>query len=302
VTALAAKASPSATGAVLSPPVATPKSIDPHTGFALLEQPIALSAPSPVLAGGTPLTAPGAGGTPAVDAAVATATFSYGALLYRIDALGGVDIFNGKQFTPEASFDFNYPELKPAEMVFDATAGVWSGVFVLSTVGVSDPTFRPTDPATLRPAYGFLTVLRIPRKPPAAPGVFTASRSALAPSFGIIATNATSPVEAQLLQGTSTASDPSQADGFSIVAKDGSLVPVASVVVSATSGVPGGVTLHVFQSGSLRASLSLDPGGDVRLDSSTQVTIDAPVVNVGGELRANTVRYVPYGGGPERYL
>jgi hypothetical protein len=302
VTALDVKVPPTAAGAVLPPPKATPKSIDAHTGFAVLEQPIALTAPSPVLADGTPLTAAGAGGTPSVDAAVATATFSYGALLYRIDALGGVDIFNGKLFTPEASFDFDYPDLKPAEFVFDAQAGVWSGIFVLSGVAVSDPTFRPTDPATFRPAYGFLTLLRIPRKPPMAPALLSASSSALGPSFGVIASGDTSPVKAALLQGTSPASDPSQADGFEVVAKDSSLVPVASVVISAAGGTPGGVTLHVFQSGSLRASLSLQPGGDVRLDSATQVTIAAPIVNVIGELHAQTIRYSPYGGGPETFL
>jgi hypothetical protein len=293
---------PTATGAVVPAPTATPKSIDSHTGFALLEQPIALIAPSPVLADCTPMAAAGAGGALAVDAAIATETFSYGALLYRIDALGGVDIFNGKLFTPEASFDFDYPDLKPAEFAFDAQAGTWSGIFVLSTVGVSDPTFRATDPATLRPAYGFLTVLRLPRKPPAAPATISASRSALGPSFGVIASNDTSPVKAELLQGASAAGDPSQADGFAVVAKDSSLVPVASITVSAAGGVPGGVTLEVFQSGSLRASLSIDPGGDMRLDSVAQVTIAAPVVNIIGELRAQTIRYQPYDGGPEAYL
>ena len=293
---------PTATGAIVPVPTATPKSIDAHSGFAVLEQPIALVASSPVLADGTSMAAPGAGGALAVDAAIAIETFSYGALLYRIDALGGVDIFNGKLFTPEASFDFAYPELKPAEFAFDAQTGTWSGIFVLSTVGVSDPTFRATDPATLRPAYGFLSVLRLPRKPPAAPAAISAGRSAFGPNFGVVASNDTSPVKAELLQGTSAAQDPSQADGFSVVAKDASLVPVASVTISAAAGVPGGVTLEVFQSGSLRASLSIDPGGDVRLASVTQVTVAAPVVNVIGELRAQTIRYQPYDGAPERYL
>jgi hypothetical protein len=223
-------------------------------------------------------------------------------LLYRIDALGGVDIFNGTQFTPEASFDFSYAGLKPAEFAFDPQTGLWSTIFMLSTVGVTDPTFAATDPATLRPAYGFLTVLRIPRKPPALPATVSAGRSALGPSFGIIAAGDTSPVKAELLQGTGAAQDPAHADGFSVVAKTASLVPVASFVISAAGGVPGGVTLDVYQSGSLRASVHLDPAGDVTLSSSTQVTIAAPIVNVNGELRAQTVRYRPYDGAPETYL
>ena len=298
----AAKAPPTALGAVVPAPQATPKALDPHTGFALLEQPIALRAASPVLADGTPLAAPDASGAPVVNALVATATFSYGALLYRIDTLGGVDIFNGKLFTPEASFDFSYPDLKPVELAFDAKANAWTGTFVLSTVAVSDPTFAATDPGTLRPRYGFLSVLRIPRKPPEPPALISAGRSALAATFGVIAAADTSAVKVGTLSGSDPVQDPAKADGLSIVAKDGSLVPVASFIISANTSVPAGITLQVFQGGSVRASVVVDATGDVTVVSATQATIAAPVVNVNGELRAHNIRYKPYDGTPERYL
>ncbi|MFN2462152.1 MAG: hypothetical protein ABR591_15970 [Candidatus Velthaea sp.] len=298
----AALAPPTASGAAVPPPVATPKATDPHTAFALLEQPVALNAPTPVLADGTPLAAPDASGNVTIDAAVAKATFSYAALLYRIDALGGVDIFNGKLFTPEAGFDITYPDLKATELAFDAKMNAWTGVFVLSTVATSDPTFAPTNPMTLRPRYGFLTVLRIPRKPPAPPAAISASRSALGAAVGIIAAADTSAVKAGLLQGSDATQDPKDADGFSIVAKDASLVPVASFVISANSGVPAGITLHVMQGGGVRASVIVNANGDVTVTSATQATIAAPVVNVAGELRAQNIRYRPYNGDPERYL
>ncbi|MGA8097519.1 MAG: hypothetical protein WB810_02545 [Candidatus Cybelea sp.] len=302
MTATTPKPPPTAAGAALPPPTATPKANDARTGFALVEQQIAISASSPTLADGTPLTAPDSTGKPVVNGIVTAETFSYGALLYRIDALGAVDIFNGKLFTPEVSFDFTYPDLRATELAFDATSNTWTGSFMLSSVATLDPTFVPTNPGTLRPRYGFLTVLRIPRKASPGPTAISVGNSPLGSAFGVIATADTMAVKLGPLQASVSVQDMTKADGFAIVAKDNALVPVASLVLSANDAVPAGMTVQVWQSGSLRASLVVGASGDVTLTSATQVAIDASIVTVNGELRAQNIRYKPYDGSPEKYL
>jgi len=278
-----------ATGAAVPAPAMTlkPNQIDSHTGFALLEQPIAIEAPSPMLADGTTL-------APSLDV-------SYGALLYRVDTFGKVQIYDGTSFTDEASFNFLSATLKPADLTFDKTSNLWKGTFVLSIVPTTDPSFAGTDVATHRPAYGFLTVLRIPRKP-VPPATMTASRSPLAAPFGVIATADTMPVKLGLLKGTDSTQDAKNADGFAICAKDGSLVPIAQVIVSSNSSVPAGVTLEVYQGGSLRAGVTVDADGTVTVSAATQAVIQAPVVQIQGELRAQTIYYQPFDGSPARYL
>lgn len=295
------KPPPTAQAADVPPPTATPTATDPHTGLALLEQPITLMASSPTLADGTPLTQSDLSGTSVVDPGIASASFSYGALLYRLDKFGNVDIFNGTLFTAESSFDFSSPTLKYTELTFDAKRDQWTGICVLSTVGTTDPSFAATDVATLRPAYGFLTVLRIPRKPSATAPTPSASWSSLSSSFGVIATADTMAVKLGPLSGSVPVQDMSKADGFSIVAKD-PLRPVASMILSANGSVPAGVTLSVCQSGSVRATVTVNATGDVTVMSTTQVVIDAPIVEINGELRARNIRYKPYAGGPDQYL
>ncbi|MBV9270718.1 MAG: hypothetical protein JO165_06465 [Candidatus Eremiobacteraeota bacterium] len=275
-----------ATGAAVPAPLTDFKKlqIDARTGFALLEQPIFLEAPSPVLADGTTLTA-----SPDV---------SYGALLYRVDKFGKVQIYDGSSFTDESSFNFLSSAVKPAELSFDKTTRTWKGVFVLSIVPTTDSSFTVTDPTTHRPAYGFLAVLRAPRKPTP----LSASASPLGESFGVIATADTMRVKLGMLDGLDSAQDPKNADGFAIYAKDGSLVPVAQLIVSSNASVPAGISLEVFQGGSLRAALTVDANGAVTVNASTQATLQAPIVRVEGELRAGNIFYHPFDGSPGRYL
>ncbi len=279
--------SATANGAVVPAPGATPKQTDPHTGFSVLEQPIAIEASSPMLADGTPLTA--------------VQSFLYGVLLYQIDAFGSVQIYDGNAFTAEPAFNFLLPSLKPVELAFDTASNSWKGTFVLAIVAATNPAFTLTDPATHRPSYGFLTVLRIPRKvSPTA--TISASRSPLAPPFGVISAADTTRVKVAPLQGLNAVQDMSKADGFAIYAKDASMVPVAQLICSANGSVPPGVTLEVYQSGNLRASITADSGGSVTVTAATRATIQAPIIEVKGELRAQNVFYEPFDGSPGRYL
>jgi hypothetical protein len=285
--------------ALLSAPTATfdAKNVDAHTGFALLEQPIVIAAASPVLAGGIPLAVKDASGTWLLDPSAAKLTFSYGALLYRVRTSGTIEIYDGANWTAEASFNPLLPSLKPVELALDPKSGSFTGMFVLSTVSDATDAAFQTAVTTHRPAYGFLTVFRTPRKAPV-----DANRSARGPSFGVISTANTTNVKPTPVQGLTPVSDMAKADGFAVFVKDGAGLPAADFLVSSNASLPATVTLRYYQGGVVRASVTMDPSGGVTLYSATHATIDAPIVNVTGELRARNVRYLPYGGGPERYL
>lgn len=282
---------------IVPPPVATPTKIDPKTAFALLEYPIGITAPTPVLPDGTPLTVKdAASGLYLLDATIAKQTFSYGVLLYRVNPTGMVDVFDGSAWTPQAALDLSFANLKPVELAFDTKTNRWASVFVLSSVtGANAPGFT-TDRATYRPSYGFITVFRSPKVTPVIAG-----RSSLAPTFSVIAAADTGNVKLSPVQHLTPTSDPASADGFAIFVNDGSGVPAADLVVSGDPSLPA-VMLRLFAGGVVRASVSLDGGGTVNVTSSAQVTIGAPIAQIDGELRARNIRYRPFDGSPERYL
>jgi hypothetical protein len=72
--------------------------------------------------------------------------------------------------------------------------------------------------------------------------------------------------------------------------------------VSGDASLPSAVMLRFYAGGVVRASITLDTGGAIHLASAGAVTIDAPLIDVAGELRAHNVRYRPFDGSPERYL
>jgi hypothetical protein len=281
-------------------PAATASKTDPATGFTILEQPIAIAAQSPLL-DGVPLTA---GTPPTVDAATAKATFSYGALLYRIAPVtNAVQIYNGAQWVAEASFDPADPAVAPAELAFDAPTNAWKGIFVLATVGlkIDDPVVDTQ--AGGRPAFGFLTIFRTPRKPhPTGAPFDRAARSPRGSAFSVISALDAGLVKAGPVHALASVKDLSQADGFAIFVKDGSGAPAADLIVSGDGSLPDLVALHFYQGGAKRAAIAIDKTGAITVSSAGSVTIDAPVVTVTGELRAQHVSYAPYLGGPERYL
>jgi hypothetical protein len=285
---------------LLPPPSATASKVDPTTGFTILEQPIAVAAQSPLI-DGTPLTA---GTPPSVDAAVAKATFSYGVLLYRIAPItNAVEIYNGAQWVAEASFDPADPAVTPVELAFDATSNAWHGTFILSTIGLKIPDPVVDTKAGGRPAYGLLAIFRTPRKPhPTGPAFDRAARSPRGGPFSVVSTADAGLVKAGPVHALDAVKDLSQANGFAIFVKDGSGAPAADLVVSGDGSLPELVALHFYQGGAKRAAVAIDKTGAVTVSSVGSVTIDAPVVTVTGEVRAQHVSYLPYLGGPERYL
>jgi hypothetical protein len=62
------------------------------------------------------------------------------------------------------------------------------------------------------------------------------------------------------------------------------------------------VLLRFYAGGVPRAWVTIDASGDVSVVSATQITLDAPVIEIEGELRAQTVSYVPYGGSVPEFL
>jgi hypothetical protein len=284
--------------AAVSAPLAVPKAIEVATGFAVLAQPIALTATSPLLAGGTPLTVPGpTAGSFSFDPATAKAGFTFGALLYRNDATG-VSIYDGNaNWIPETAFDPADPALKPSAFAFDQTTNAWTGTVVLSTVaGAAQPGFA-TDLVSGKPTYGFIAIFLTPPSDPT-----TAIRSPLGTAFGISASDRDARVKPVLVQGTTPTQDPKSADGFGVFVNDGSHLPVADLIVSSDTSLPQTVVAHFYAGGVLRASIALEPSGNVHLSSATQVTLDAPLVVITGKLQARTIEYVPFGGSTEEFL
>jgi hypothetical protein len=283
---------------LVPPPVPTPAKIDGATGFALLEYPVGIAVPTPVLANGTPLTAlDAASGAYLLDRTIAQQMFSYGVLLYRVNASGTVDVYDGAAWTPEPALDLMYAGLKPVELAFDTVKNRWTSIFMLSTVaGASDPAFA-TQRTTYRPAYGFLTVFRSPKSTPVIAG-----RSPLGTPFCVTSTADSAKVQPTPVQHLTPTSDVAAADGFAVFVKNGSGLPAADFVVSGDASLPSPVMLRFYAGGIVRASVTLDIGGGIHLASAGVIAIDAPLVDVSGELRARNVRYRPFDGSPERYL
>ena len=282
--------------AAVSAPTAAPSNPDPKTGYAVLQQPIALTATSPVLASGASLMTQGSTGAYEVDPATAKSGYLYGALLYRNNA-GAVDIFDGANWIPESSFDPSSATLKPARYAFDQKKNQWSTTFVLSTLPQAGSSSFLTA-SSGSPKYGFISLFTTPKASPT-----TAIRSALGSAFGVVGSSSATVVQPGLLQGLEPTQDAKSADGFTVLVVEPSQLPAAQLIVSGSMGATGHqIALQIFAGGIARASILLAPSGDVTVTSATQVTIDAPVVNVLGTLYAQNVSYVPYGGSTSVFL
>jgi hypothetical protein len=283
--------------AAVSAPTATPKQTDPTTGFALMQQPIALAATSPILASGTPLTSKDpSSGLYTLDAATAKAGFTFGALLYRTTS-GAVEIYDGSaNWIPQASFDPSSATLKPTAFGYDPKTDHWTGIFILSSLpDATQPSF-PTA-TTGSPKYGFIALFTTPKTAPT-----TAVRSALSAPFGVAASNATTRVQPGLVQGLAPTQDPKSADGFAVIVNDKSQLRVADLIVSSDTALSQVVMVRFYSGGVVRASVALEPNGNVHLTSATQITLDAPVIEVTGTLKAQNIQYLPYGGSVETFL
>lgn len=272
--------------------VATPsvagKKTDPSSGLTLAEQPVKLAVATPQFGDGTPFTAlEPKSGKYLLDAAAANATFTFGALLFRQKASGAVEVFDGdRTWWPEALLDDTFASgAKPAEYAFDPNANAWSATFVLATAAGSDQPDFATDVSTNRPAYGFLSFFRSPKSAPTA-----WSRSIRGATFGIVSASDTGKVKPGLLQGRAPWKDPKTADGFGVTVKDDSGMTTAELVLSSDLNHGATVVLRYLQGGVERASVALEQDGTVHLNA-VRVRIDAPLVELSGELHANVVRY-----------
>jgi hypothetical protein len=292
--------------AAVSPPTVLvplpPLKPDPMPGFKSLQQPINLSATSPLLANGTPLTSQDqASGTYTLDAATAAAGFTFGALLYRSTS-GVVEIFDGNaSWLAQAAFDPSSSTLKPALFAFDPKTGKWTGVFMLSSSPDARQASFPTA-ASGTPKYGFIALFTTPKATSTVTPT-TAVRSPLGTPFGVIAADPTQRVQPGLVQGLSPTQDPKSADGFVIVVNDKNQVRVADLIVSSDTGLSQVVAVHFYSGGVMCAGVALEPTGNVHLTSTTQVTLDAPVIEITGTLKAQHIQYLPYApGSTETFL
>ena len=260
-----------------------------------MQQPVALAATSPVLADGTPLTISAGPTSYTLDAAVAKAGFTFGALVYRNTA-GAVEIYDGAaNWIPETSFDPSSATLKPTAFAFDQQHNTWSGTMLLSTLpGAADAGFATSGAS---PKYGFIAIFTTPKSSPT-----TAIRSALGTPFGVASSNASLPVQPGLLQGLVPTQDPKTADGFAVSVRDASQTLLADLVVSGDSSLSQQVMVRLYSGGVVRASVALENDTSVRVSSGNQITLDAPVVVLTGTLQAQNIEYVPYGGAGERFL
>jgi hypothetical protein len=277
----------------VSPPTAAPV-LDAATGFALLPQPVTLTATSPILASGSPLTAQDpASKLYLLDPTIGKAGFTFGALLYRTSS-AGIEIFDGAHWMAQTAFDPSSPSIKPAAFGFDPKGGAWSAKFLLSSApDATDPAFLTASPK--HPKYGFLSVFTTPKANPS-----TAARSALGKTFGVTAANSQQRVQPGLVQGYDPTQDPKSADGFAVIVNDAGNARIADLIVSSASGV--GVLVRLYSGGVVRASMALEPDGNVHLKSATQITLEAPNVEVTGTLQAGNIEYVPYGGSGSKFL
>lgn len=279
-------------------PAVTPKATDAASGFVLADQPVQIAGGPLQYDDGTALvTKDPKSGTWRVDAAAAQVTFSYGALLFRLDAAGVIAVFDGTAWQPENAFDAFAAGAKPTELALDVKTGTWSGTVVLSAMpGMSDPSAL-TDPGSGRPRYGFLTVFRTPKTSPAAP--VRSPRSAPLPITTTAASRRVSPVP---VLGTDPAQDLKNADGFAVFVKDASGFVATEMLLTTNASQPDAVTLRYAQGGIERASVTIAQDGTLALSSAIGVTVTAPSLAISGELQAHTVRYVAASDGLEHVL
>ncbi|HTV73865.1 MAG TPA: hypothetical protein VME66_09190 [Candidatus Acidoferrales bacterium] len=282
----------------ITPTSQMPKKTDPATGFLLSQYPIALSASSPLLASGAPLTSASAPYT--IDPTTAQNGFTYGALVYAV-AGSNVWIFDGSgNWIPETSFDPTDPSLKPTAFAFDQTSGAWTAVVVLSTIQAAIPSssaqgFTLTNPVGGTPKYGFVGLFTTPKT-----SATTAVRSALGTPFGVAGANSSQRVQPGLLIGTTPTQNAQNADGFEIVVMDASQSPAAELLLSGS--LAQAVTIQCYAGGVARASVTLSPSGQVTVSAANGITLDAPQITVTGTLEAQNISYVPYGGSGETFL
>jgi hypothetical protein len=291
--------------AAVAAPAATPKQTDPTTGYTVTQQPVALTATAPILASGTALTYKDPSGVWQIDAPTATAGFLFGALLYQIDTSGAVEIYDGSaNWIPEASFNPADPSLKAAAFAFSQSSGTWTGTFVLSAIPNAATSLTATNtsgPLSGKPKYGFVAIFATPKPTPTITPT-TAVRSPLGTAFGISTNGNTSQVQPGLVQGTTPTQNTSNADGFAVFVNDKFGNRVSDLIVSSEVSLPQCVMLQFYSGGVVRASVALEPNGNVHLTSANQITLDAPVVVINGTLEAQNIEYVPYGGSVSEFL
>jgi len=281
---------------LVSAPSITLKKTDAATGFLLADQPVQLAAPAPAYADGTPFTVKDAkSGTWLLDPAAAKATYSFGALLYRLNADGTVQVFDGTAWQSDAGFDAFAPAAKPAEFAFDPKANTWSATFVMATAVTAPKSL--TDAASGRPRYGFVSVFLTPKTAPT-----MSLRSARGAPFPITSSSASRRVAPGPVKGLDPSQDPKGADGFAVFVKDGAGFIAAELLLSSDTGQTETIVLRYAQAGIERASVAISNDGTLRLHSVTAVHIDAPVLQLNGELQAGTIRYVSAGDGTEHTL
>jgi len=262
-----------------------------RAGFYALDKPIVLTEAIPTLGSGNPLADPSSG---ALNASIAK--ISFGALFYRLNANGTIDIYDGtSQWTPEASFDPSSSTLKPAPYVFDKTSKTWKATFVASALkDATQPTFQ-TGQTTLTPRYGFLSVLAYTDST----GSTYSAKSATTAPFGLLSSNAASRVTGGALVGSAPTQDMSAADGLSLQVKDASGNVVGEITVSSNTSVSPAIVVRLK---SPLVSVALDWDGSATIKSTSKTTIDAPMVVLTGELHANKIQYQPAAGGGLTYL
>jgi hypothetical protein len=281
--------------ASVSPPTATPKQTDPASGFALMQQPIALHATSPILADGTPLTSKDpTTGKFVMNPSVAKAGFTFGAVVYR-NTSGTIEIYDGSGWGSETAFDADLGSATLTPFAYAAANDAWTGTFLFSSLAnSSDPAFLT---ASGQPKYGFIAVFMTPKTSPT-----TSIRSALGAPIGVAGSDSTLQVQPGLVSGTTPTQNPKNADGFAVFVNNAAQVRVADLIVSSNTTLPQTVMLRFYSGGVERASIAIEPSGNVHLTSATQITLEAPTVTVSGTLEANTVSYVPYGGTGTTFL
>ena len=266
--------------AVAPPQIASGQPVTP--GMYAVDRPMTLSQAVPTLASGLALANTTTG---TLDASISKLTF--GALLYRLNFGGTVDVFDGKSsWVPEAAFDPTSPTLIPYPYVFDATSKTWLATFVAYAIKEASQSAFWTDHQSLIPRYGFLTLLNY------ANGAMThVAASNRTPPFGLTSSSSATRIAGGALVGLNSTQDIGAADGLLLQVNDVSGNPVATVRISSNTSVSPAVLVALK---SPAVSLGLNWDGSAIVTATTVVLT--------GELHAQKIRYLPSGGGPETYL
>jgi hypothetical protein len=274
---------------IVSPLVQPGATVKP--GLYALDKPLTLTEAVPTLSSGKPLADVLTG---ALDASIVKITF--GALLYRLSASSAVDIYDGSSaWTPEAAFDPSAPSLKPAPYAFDKASKTWKATFMASALkDAAKPTF-PTDPSTLAPRYGFVSLLAYTDKS----GASHAARSARTSPFGLVGSTSASRVTGGALAGSAPTQDMNAADGLTMQVKDATGNVVGEITVSSNTSVSPAILVRLT---SPLVSIGLDWDGSATITSTGKTTVNAPTIVLNGELHAQKIQYVPAAGGAPKFL